>query len=107
MIILDVLKSLNVLLSNSVMTETCSRQTTACSRPDCSSCSKLSYLLIYNKEMKSPVEFDRFKCFGSLDVIIHDFGTGYLVADRLQLVAVVTDGVRIIFDMLQLRWISS
>ena len=42
LIILDVLESLDVSLSDSVMTETCSRQTTACSRQACSSCGKLA-----------------------------------------------------------------
>ena len=45
LIILDVLKSFNVPLSDSVMTETCSRQTTACSRQTCSSCDKSTYLV--------------------------------------------------------------
>ena len=44
LIILDVLKSFNVPLSDSVMTETCSRQTTACSRQTCSSCGKSACL---------------------------------------------------------------
>ena len=37
LLILDVFESLDVPLSDSVMTETCSRQTTACSRQTCSS----------------------------------------------------------------------
>ena len=45
-IILDVLKSLDVPLSDYVMTETCSRQTAACSRQTCSSTMSCSHQLI-------------------------------------------------------------
>ena len=57
LIIFDVLESLDVPLSDFVMTETCSRQTTACSRQACSSSDQRVEInilyLFYSKSVNS------------------------------------------------------
>ena len=76
LMILDVLKSLDVPLSDSVMTETCSRQTTACSRQTCSSSDQhvrinLLYLF-YVKSVNSQQILIVLDVLESLEVIVFD-----------------------------------
>ena len=76
LLILDVLKSLDVHLSDSVMTETCSRQTTTCSRQACSSSDqrvRINLLYIfYVKSVNSQYILIVLDVLESLEVIVFD-----------------------------------